>query len=318
MQYSEVLSLCVPISPMDTQQLALFLNLSQTLHFGRTSELMHLSVSAVSRSIKRLEEEVGHQLLVRDSRSVRLTEAGRKFQEFARTSLVQWQLFADSLRQDAEHLSGEVAVFCSVTAVYGVLAGVLEQFRRRYPDIDIKLHTGDQADAIDHVLAGEEDIAITARPDRLPGKLQFQTLTHSPLVFIYPSIHCAATAHIKEALASVREPDWRQLPFIVSERGQARVQLDQWLNQLHVKASIYAQVSGHEAIVSMVALGFGIGVVPELVLSHSPLKDSVQILDVQPPLTPFSVGLCTSRERLKDPLVRAFWECAGASYRPDF
>jgi LysR family positive regulator for ilvC len=107
------------------------------------------------------------------------------------------------------------------------------------------------------------------------------------------------------------EPDWSKLPFIMSERGQARVQLDQWFASKTIKARFYAQVSGHEAIVSMVALGFGLGVVPELVLNFSPLRERVTVLDVQPPLTPFVVGLCARREKLKSPLIQAFWTCRG-------
>ena len=295
---------------MDTHHLSLFLTLADTLHFGKAGQILHMSPSAVSRTVQRIEDEVGERLFQRDSRRVDLTHAGRKFQDYARATLAQWQSFNDGLRQDAAHLSGEVAVYCSVTAVYSVLAHMLGPFRRRYPDIDITLHTGDQADAIDHLMAGSEDLAITARPDKLPASLKFLTLTHSPLLFIYPGIHCPVGTAIQEALATAATPDWAGLPFIVSERGQARVQLDRWFAGQHIKAKFYAQVSGHEAIVSMVALGFGVAVVPELVLNFSPLKDKVRVLDVQPPMTPFAVGLCTRSEQLKNPLVNAFWSCA--------
>ena len=300
---------------MDIQAFQLFITLSDTLHFGRTGKLMHMSPSAVSRAVQRIEAEVGQPLLERDNRRVRLTAAGRKFRDYAREAIARWRSFSDTLAQDATHLQGELAVYCSVTAVYSVLSDVMELFRRRYPDIDILLHTGDQADAIEHLLAGTEDIAITAHPDRLPASLQFQTLTHSPLLFIYPSIPCPVSTSVRRAIAAGQSPHWELIPFIVSERGQARVQLDRWFQQQHIHPKLYAQVSGHEAIVSMVALGFGVGVVPDLVLNFSPLKEKVQVLDVQPPLLPFSVGLSARTSQLKNPLVKAFWECAGASYR---
>ena len=303
---------------MDTKQLQLFLHLSTSLHFGQTGEALHLSASAVSRSVKRMEEEVGQRLLERDNRSVRLTEVGRQFQIYARQSLGQWQSFSEAVKQGAEGLEGEISVFCSVTAAYRILSDVLEPFRRRYPDIEIKLRTGDQADGITHLLNGEDDIAIAARPDKLSARLQFFTLTHSPLLFIYPAIHCAVEGHIQSHLAIGAELPWQEIPFIVSERGLARTRLDQWFRSHGVKPDIYAQVSGHEAIVSMVGLGFGVGVVPELVLVNSPLKDKVQVLDVQPPLVPFAVGMSASAQRLENPLVKAFWECAKSSYRSEF
>lgn len=303
---------------IDNKSLNLFLSLSETLHFGRAGEALHMSASAVSRSIKRLEEEVGERLFERDNRTVILTEAGRQFQSYARQSLAQWQLFQESIKQKGELLSGEISVYCSVTAAYSVLSGVLGSFRRRHPDIDIKLHTGDQADAVSHLLKGNEDIAITARPDKLSSRLQFQTLTHSPLLFICPTVDCSVENSVRGHMEAGRALDWANIPFIVSERGQARVQLDQWFRSQGVKPHLYAQVSGHEAIVSMVGLGFGVGVVPELVLVNSPLKEKVQVIDVQPPLSPFAVGLCASKQRLESPLVRAFWECAKASYRAEF
>lgn len=293
---------------MDTQQLNLFLTLADTLHFSRTSEILHLSPSAVSRAVQRIEQQVGEPLLRRDSRHVELTAAGRRFQEYARQAMDHWQAFSDDLAQEAERLSGELTLFCSVTAVYSVLADLLDPFRRQHPDIDIVLRTGDQADAIDRLVAGIDDIAVTARPDRLPQALQFQTLGHSPLLFLYPEVHCPVGVAVREAMEQGVEPDWNQTPFIVSERGQARVQLDRWFAQRRIKPKLYAQVSGHEAIVSMVALGFGLGVVPDLVLEYSPLRDRVGVLDLQPPLTPFAVGLCTHREKLNNPLVRAFWK----------
>jgi LysR family positive regulator for ilvC len=301
---------------MDTQQLTLFLSLSNTLHFGKTSQLMHMSPSAVSRALQRIEDEVGEQLFQRDSRRVNLTRAGRKFQVYAHAALNDWHDFNQRLRQDANHLSGEVAVFCSVTAVYSVLADILGPFRRQYPDIEITLHTGDQADAIDHLLSGAEDVAITARPDQLPASLQFQTLAHSPLLFIYPSAPGELNTALSEARNRPAGPDFEKFPFIISERGQARVQLDRWFATQRIKPRFYSQVSGNEAIVSMVALGFGMGVVPDLVLKYSPLKDKVRVLDVQPPLTPFAVGLCARTERLANPLVQAFWGTAGAAYQP--
>lgn len=303
---------------MDTRDLQLFLNLADTLHFGQTGEAMYLSASAVSRRVKAIEEEVGQRLLERDNRRVTLTEAGRQFQVYARQAMASWQMFNEHIKRDAELLSGEISVYCSVTAAYTVLSTVLELFRRRYPDIEIKLRTGDQADAINHLLNGDDDIAIAARPDKLSPRLQFQTLTHSPLLFIYPAMHCAVESLIRDQLEAARNFSWQDIPFIVSERGLARTRLDQWFRNQGVKANIYAQVSGHEAIVSMVALGFGIGVVPELVLMNSPLKEKVQVLDVQPSLAPFAVGISASAQRLENPLVRAFWECSKTSYRTEF
>jgi LysR family positive regulator for ilvC len=81
---------------------------------------------------------------------------------------------------------------------------------------------------------------------------------------------------------------------------------------MEVNPRIYAQVAGNEAIVSMVSLGLGIGVVPQIVLEHGPLADRVQILDVQPALEPYDVGMFALKKNLKNPLVNAFWSLVDA------
>ena len=72
-------------------------------------------------------------------------------------------------------------------------------------------------------------------------------------------------------------------------------------------ADIYAQIAGNEAIVSMVSLGFGVGIVPRIVLDNSPLADQVRVLDVRPGLDPYEVGLFALDKRLASPLISAFW-----------
>jgi len=57
----------------------------------------------------------------------------------------------------------------------------------------------------------------------------------------------------------------------------------------------------------MVSLGFGIGVVPQIVLDNSPLTARIRIFDIQPPLTAYDIGLFALEKRLKDPLIAAFW-----------
>ena len=75
---------------------------------------------------------------------------------------------------------------------------------------------------------------------------------------------------------------------------------------MKIQPNIYAQVSGHEAILSTVSPGCGIGVVPKLVFDKSPLKKNVRILDVEPEISLYAVGICIQKRKLKSRLVRAF------------
>lgn len=290
---------------MDLRPLRQFLVLADTLHFGRASDACHISASTLSRSIAHLEDTLGVRLFERDNRSVHLTREGQLFQQYARDALEQWELLRHSLMEEAGELSGEISIYCSVTASYSFLYELLSEFRLRHPRIELKLHTGDPADAIARVLNGDEDMAITARPEALPSQLAFKPIAVSPLVFIAPS---EPAGWLPSASARPRPDEWANAPMILSESGLARERADAWFRQLGIKPRIYAQVAGNEAIVSMVGLGFGIGVVPKIVLDNSPLAGRVRLLDVQPRLAPYDVGLCVTDKKLRNPLIRALWD----------
>jgi LysR family positive regulator for ilvC len=290
---------------METRLLKQFINLAETLHFGRASDTSHVSPSALSRSIRQLEDEVGVELFNRDNRSVALTHAGETFLDYARDTLAQWDDLRNELLAEAGELQGEVSIYCSVTASYSFLYELLSRFRSAHPRIEIKLHTGDPEHAIRRVLAGDEDMAIGARPDPAPAGLAFKPIATTPLVFIAGQHGLPLDSLTGRRLAPEA---WAAIPMIVSETGLARQRLNAWFRKLNVQPNIYAQVAGNEAIVSMVSLGFGVGVVPQIVLDNSPLADKVVVLDVRPRLKAYDVGLFTQDKKLRSPIIKAFWE----------
>jgi LysR family transcriptional regulator, positive regulator for ilvC len=298
---------------MDTRALAVFLSVADTLNFSRSGELLHMSVSAVSRTVQRLEDELGQPLLERDNRSVRLTSAGREFREYARRSVAEWQQLRRRLGSD-EELAGEVSLYCSVTATYSVLAPILEAFRSTHPAVEIMMHTGDQADGISRVLEGQDDVAVSGRPAQLPRRLEFLPLLESPLQFCVPSADCAVRQLVFAGDPAAEDFDWGGIPFIVPERGVTKDMLDNWFQARGIRPRVYAQVAGHEAIVAMVSLGLGIGIAPQLVIEASGMTASVESIAVPDGLPPLTVGLCSLRQRLLSPLVKSLWDVAGQTY----
>ena len=95
--------------------------------------------------------------------------------------------------------------------------------------------------------------------------------------------------------------------MILPERGVGRSRVDAWFRKLGAVPTVYAQVAGNEAIVSMVSLGFGVGIVPRIVLDNSPLADTVRVVEIRPELAPYEVGLFALEKRLASPLISAFW-----------
>lgn len=289
---------------MDYKDLQIFLTLCDTLHLGKASTLMHLSASSLSRRLSRMEEEVGAQLFERDSSPLALTRAGEIFRQHAEQTLLDFQQLKRSVGAKVSELSGSLTLFCSVTASYSFLADLLSRFRESYPNVDLRIHTGDAAESINRVLAKDADVVIAARPEQLPVELIFKTMATSPLLFIAPK----ALGLIPEL--NQHDIAWENVPMVLSETGLARLRVNQWFANKKKTPHIYAQVTGNEAIVSMVALGVGVGVVPEIVLRNSPMASRVRVLNVQPELEPFAIGLCTRSERLQEPLLSALWETA--------
>jgi LysR family positive regulator for ilvC len=287
---------------MDHYSLKLFLHLTETLHFGKTSQSCNISPSALSRQIQRMENEVGQQLFERDNRVVKLTPAGLLFRDYAKNEKRNWQSLLDELKEEASTLKGEISIYCSVTASLSILPELLSAFRTSYPEVNIRLQTGDAGMAIQKVVKGETDIAVSALPEHLPTVLMFKILTETALVFIAPKIPWEFSKSFK------KEISWEKIPMILSEHGLARERIDAWFKKKRIQPNIYAQVSGNEAILSMVGLGCGIGVVPKLVVEKSPIRKNILILNVKPELTPYSVGICIQKRKMKSRLVRAFWE----------
>ena len=289
---------------MNLRTLEQFLALAEHLHFGRAAEAAHLSVSALSRNVRQLEAALGARLFERDNRTVALTPAGERLRPWARETVAGWAALARELSGAPAALSGRVSLHCSVTASYGLLADLLGRFRRDHPGIEIALHTGDPEDGIARVVAGDEQLAIAARPDRLPRGTVFRPLALSPLVFVGP--RDAGPGDLPPA-GEADAARWAATPMILAGAGVARRRVDAWFRTLGTAPRVHARVAGNEAIVAMVALGFGVGVVPRLVLDASPQAARVRVLDVAPALAPYEVGLVTLKRHLGDPLVAALW-----------
>jgi LysR family positive regulator for ilvC len=82
---------------MDIPSLKLFITLLRNLRFGKTSEEMQRSPSAVSQALQRIEDQLVHSLLVRDNRSAQLTEEGQVFLEYALGIVKRWEVLKPDL-----------------------------------------------------------------------------------------------------------------------------------------------------------------------------------------------------------------------------
>lgn len=288
---------------VDLDALRQFLHLSRTLHFGQASQKCHLSPSALSRSIARLEDELGAQLFVRDNRKVELTEAGMALQRYASEVLEGYERVREQLAHEREHLTGTLSVFCSVTAAHSFMPELLSRFRTKNPEVTIRLETGYAVSALGMLQDDAVDVTVAALPERVPGALLAREITATPLLFVAPRAECEVSRMVE------RDPiDWARVPLVLPQSGVARRSVDRWFRERRLTPRLYGEVSGNEAALSLISLGCGVGIVPGLVMDKSPLRMEVRSLDVRPRLPDFRIGVCTKRKNLASPVVLAFWE----------
>ena len=282
---------------MDFRSLQLFQHLAGSLHFTKTADALFVSPSTLSRVIQRLEDECGSALFVRDNRRVRLTAAGQTMLAFSKQVLSDWQRVKGELDQRNQLLRGELSVYCSVTASQSHLPGILDQFRHRYPQIEIKLSTGDPALSVQKVLDGEADMAIAIHTPDFPAELKFQALDEIPLLLIAPK---------DTQLSQLSQVDWRDHSVVLPESGPSKRIVHHWFAEQGIRPRVYATVGGNEAIVSMVALGCGLGIVPQVVLDNSLASQRVSRIPLKN-IESYRLGLCCLAKRAEEPLIKVLF-----------
>lgn len=286
---------------------AAFVRICETANLTRAAQLTQVSPSTLSRSLNRLEETLHVKLCTRDQKGIALTAAGRRFRDFAVNCLQDYQAMLTELEVSENPLSGAVKIYCSVSASYIFIPRLLSELRLDHPQIEVSLETGDPANALELLSGDGIDFVIAALPDKLPESILAVPLVTFPLVLIapkapvHPLVGCTSSGY-----------DLSAAPFILAEHGQLRYEVDAWFKAQQLKPNIYAEVAGHEAIVSLCALGFGLAIAPKLVVDLSPFKGDVVTLDA-PKLPDFRLALCCRQSRAHEPILAACIKVAAKS-----
>ena len=289
---------------MELRELELFLHLGRSLNYGRTSLECHVSAATLTRTIQRLEARVGARLLDRGPRGVVLTAEGRRFTAYAEKALELWAGYRAGSEED---LTGELRIFATVTACQTLLPDLLKPLRVQHPQIRLDIRTGDAAAALARLDEGEVDAAVAGIPKRLPQSLVARTVAVTDLVLV--RAHETPSNTPLDAPPDTSAGGWGGValegPYVVPARGLVRENAFRWFRRMRVRPTIAAEADGHEALLALVALGCGVGVVPRLVLESSAVRDQLEELPAD--LEPLTIGLCARRADLHRPLVAALW-----------
>ncbi|AOG22978.1 LysR family transcriptional regulator [Acidovorax sp. RAC01] len=124
---------------MDIRQLKYFVAVADARNFTRASEVLHIAQPPLSRQIQLLEEELGVQLILRNSRPLRLTEAGRTFYEQALQIINRLDQLKTATRQIGLNQQRTLSIGFVASTLYGGLPMLVRKLRQHYPDVDIQL-----------------------------------------------------------------------------------------------------------------------------------------------------------------------------------
>lgn len=124
---------------MDIRQLKYFVAVADARNFTRASEKLHIAQPPLSRQIQLLEQELGVQLLLRNSRPLRLTDAGRTFYEQALQIINRVDQLKTTMQQIGLNQRQTLSIGFVASALYGGLPMLVRKLREHYPDLDIQL-----------------------------------------------------------------------------------------------------------------------------------------------------------------------------------
>ncbi|HEY4464016.1 MAG TPA: LysR family transcriptional regulator [Streptosporangiaceae bacterium] len=171
---------------MELRQLEYFVAVAEAGNFTRAAATVHVAQPGVSAQIRRLERELGQDLLDRSGRSVRLTEAGAAVLPYARSALAA----VAGARQAVDELTGllrghvTIGTVTSISSAQVDLPALLASFHHEHPGVDVTLSVGNSDDLIDALRAGRLDLAVIGPGPTSPAGIDSRVLASEPLVAV--------------------------------------------------------------------------------------------------------------------------------------
>ena len=176
---------------IDIRRLQLFVAVAEELHFGRAAARVGMAQPPFSQQIRRLERELGVELLLRNSRRVSLTAAGEELLRSARDLIARRDAVVDRVRRTVSGDAGSLRIGFAASSAIGILAPLVRQLREELPDVALQLDDRDGADIGGAIRSGMLDAAIVRAPFRAKD-LVVQELHSEPFVAVLPAAHALA------------------------------------------------------------------------------------------------------------------------------
>jgi DNA-binding transcriptional LysR family regulator len=244
---------------MELHQLEYFVAVAEEASFTRAASRVHVAQPGVSAQVRRLESELGQQLLDRSGRSVRLTEVGSAVLPFARAALdavANARLAVDDL---AGLVRGQVTVGMVSGCALPALAELLAGFHDRHPGVAIALVEDNSDRLVERLRDGRLDLALIGWAEQTPADIDSVVLVDEELVAVAAPGHPLAGA----GAGAITIRQLRDLPLVSLPRGTGvRAALDAACAAAGFTPRIVFEASALPMVVELAGRGLGLAVVP--------------------------------------------------------
>jgi DNA-binding transcriptional LysR family regulator len=243
----------------EISQLRCFVAVAEELHFSRAAERLNMTQPPLSRQIRLLEHHVGAQLLERNSRTVRLTAAGKAFFPEAARILRIAEEAMFTARRAAKGEQGSLAIGFTSASGYSLLPEVVRRLRERSPGVSLTLKELVSTAQVEALNAGELDLGLM-RPHPVSGDLDSQLIATEGLML---------AVHESDAGQWPLEPTLADLhgrPFVMYSPYEARP-FYQMLSERFARAGVVPDIVEHigqvHTMLALVRAGIGAALIAE-------------------------------------------------------
>ncbi|MFK8111421.1 MAG: LysR family transcriptional regulator [Rubripirellula sp.] len=241
---------------MDMEQLANFLSLSELKNFTRAAERLNISQPALSRSIQRLEEELGQPLFDRKPRSVELTDVGLLFQNRAEQILLIVEDTKAEICDDGQ--SGRIRIGAIPTIAPFFLPDFLRQFSKVHPKASLIVQEDTTDNLMKRCKQGELDVAVLALP--VPTRyVEVEELFEEELLLVIPLKHPLADKK------QIRIGDIEHYPFVLLDEAHCLSDnISSFCRQRSIQPVSVERTNQLVMVQELVSLGHGVSMIPEM------------------------------------------------------
>ena len=263
-----------------------FLEVAKQGNISAAAQNLFISQSAVSQSVKQLEEQLQVRLFSRSTRGVSLTSEGKLLLEYVSHALGLLQSGEEKIAASRQLLTGELIIGASDTVTKTYLLSRLEAFHKDYPDISIRILNGTTSMVLDYLHAGQVDIAFASEaPDETVYSVRHCVDTHTIFVAAPDYLEFDKVYTMEEIAA---------LPLILLERkASSRVYVERYFQEHGVQIHPEIELGSHNLLISLARIGLGVACVTEE-FSLSGLSRGVIVpLKTDFEIPPRAVTMCT-------------------------